>query len=71
MYGVVVKFIADGVFTTFTPSDFKLAMGTCKLLSNARSPSSLTKSRHGLRRNVRSRFHAYRSHRLHAALLQR
>ncbi|KAE9992342.1 hypothetical protein EG327_009296 [Venturia inaequalis] len=27
MYGVVVKFIADGVFTTFTPSDFKLAMG--------------------------------------------
>jgi hypothetical protein len=27
IYGVCVKIIADGVFTTITPHDFKLAMG--------------------------------------------
>ncbi|TID24217.1 Neutral ceramidase B [Venturia nashicola] len=27
MYGVAIKMIADGVFTTVTPSDFKMAMG--------------------------------------------
>lgn len=29
MYGVAIKMIADGVFTTITPADFKLAMGMC------------------------------------------
>lgn len=33
LYGVAIKMIADGVFTTITPADFKLAMGKWDLVS--------------------------------------